>query len=69
MITHEKAIKDLIDVMDEFELWLEDKSNTIDTNGSKSDASFRKAFAIANAYKRALEKYRECKKRIEYDEQ
>jgi len=58
---HEKAIKDLIDFIIEFELWLEAEYNKY---------YLRDEFncGYEHAIKDVLEQYMEYKKRIEYDE-
>jgi len=58
---HEKAIKDLIDFIAEFELWLEAKYN-------KSYPRDEFNCGYEYAIEAVLEQYRKCKKRIEYDE-
>jgi len=62
MITHEKVIKDLIDFITKFEIWLE-------AEGDKSYPRNEFNCGYVQAIEDVLEQYWECKKRIEDDEQ
>lgn len=61
---HKKAITDLINFIAEFELWLEAKT----VHGEKPRKWDMEAIISHEVLWEVLDKYRECKKRIQYHE-
>lgn len=68
MIEQKQAIKDMIDFIAEFELWLEKESKESNQTAKKHRSS-NWEWGYANGVGCVLENYRRCKQRIQYDTQ